>query len=66
MAKLDFGITNGVAVLTLDNPPVNSLGFELRRALLGASERAEADDAIQAVVLVGSGGHGAAGLFEVA
>jgi len=54
MAKVDFGITNGVAVLTLDNPPVNSLGSELRRALLGALQRAEADDAIQAVVLVGS------------
>jgi 3-hydroxyacyl-CoA dehydrogenase len=54
MGKVDFGITNGVAVLTLDNPPVNSLGFELRRALLGALQRAEADDAIQAVVLVGS------------
>jgi 3-hydroxyacyl-CoA dehydrogenase len=55
MSRVDFGITNGVAVLTLDNPPVNSLGAELRRALLEALERAEADGGVEAVVLMGSG-----------
>jgi 3-hydroxyacyl-CoA dehydrogenase len=55
MTRLDFGITNGVAVLTLDNPPVNSLGFELRRELLDLLERVDADDAVEAVVLMGSG-----------
>jgi len=55
MSRVDFGITNGIAVLTLVNPPVNSLGGELRRALLESLERAEADGGVEAVVLMGSG-----------
>jgi 3-hydroxyacyl-CoA dehydrogenase len=45
----------GIAVFKLDNPPVNSFGWALRRALLEALERAEADASIRAIVLVGSG-----------
>jgi 3-hydroxyacyl-CoA dehydrogenase len=50
-----FEIDGDVAVLTLTNPPVNSLGLELRRALLGALERAEDEAAIRAAVIIGSG-----------
>ena len=45
----------GIALFKLDNPPVNSLGLALRQALLEALERAEADESIRALVLVGSG-----------
>jgi 3-hydroxyacyl-CoA dehydrogenase len=55
MNRLNFEVRSGVAVLTLDNPPVNSLGHELREALVSGLERANADPAIEAVVLIGSG-----------
>src|SRR5258708_12378048 len=55
MNKLRFEARDGVAVLELDNPPVNSLGHELREALVAALERANADPAIKAIVLIGSG-----------
>src|SRR5260370_38808048 len=55
MNKLSFEARDGVAVLKLDNPPVNSLGHELREALVAGLERANADPAIKASVLIGSG-----------
>jgi len=55
MSKLNFEARDGVAVLTLANPPVNSLGQELREALASAVERANADAGIGAIVLIGSG-----------
>jgi 3-hydroxyacyl-CoA dehydrogenase len=55
MNKLSFEIKDGIAVLTLDNPPVNSLGVELRQALMAGVERANADPKVAAIVLIGSG-----------
>jgi 3-hydroxyacyl-CoA dehydrogenase len=55
MSKLSFESTHGVAVLKLHNPPVNSLGLEMRRLLWSALARAEADAAVEAIVLIGSG-----------
>jgi 3-hydroxyacyl-CoA dehydrogenase len=43
-----------VAVLTLDNPPVNALGQALRAAIVEGIGRAEADAAIKGIVLIGS------------
>src|ERR1700736_3243699 len=55
MSKLGYEVTSGVAVLRLDNPPVNSFGLEMRRLLVDALARAESDPAIGAVILIGSG-----------
>jgi 3-hydroxyacyl-CoA dehydrogenase len=44
-----------VAVITLDNPPVNGLGFATRRGITDALARAEADGSIRAVVITGAG-----------
>jgi len=55
MSKLSFEVQDGVAVLTLEDPPVNSLGFELRQAVLEALGRANADAGVAAIVLIGSG-----------
>src|ERR1700738_3309202 len=55
MVKLSFEARDGIAVLKLDNPPVNSLGHELRLALVAGLERAYADPSIEAIVLIGSG-----------
>ncbi len=55
MEKLSFDVKDGIAVLRLDNPPVNSLGFELREAVVAGLSRANADPAVAAIVLIGSG-----------
>ncbi len=55
MNKLSLEVKGVVAVLTLDNPPVNSLGLELRQALVEGIGRANADPGIEAIVLIGSG-----------
>jgi 3-hydroxyacyl-CoA dehydrogenase len=55
MTKLGYEITSGVAVLRLDNPPVNSLGLEMRRLLVDGLANAESDAAVGAVILIGSG-----------
>ena len=44
-----------VAVLTLDNPPLNAQSRPLRRAIMAAVAAAEADPAIHAIVLTGAG-----------
>ena len=44
-----------VAVITLDNPPVNGLGHEVRSELVAGVDRALADPAVNAVILMGAG-----------
>ena len=51
----------GIAVLTLDAPPVNALSTGVRTALLAAFRTLEADPKIRAIVLCGTGGRFIAG-----
>ncbi|MGJ9416628.1 3-hydroxyacyl-CoA dehydrogenase NAD-binding domain-containing protein [Massilia sp. CMS3.1] len=44
-----------ILLVTIDNPPVNALGVDVRRALVEAIETADADPKVLAVVLVGAG-----------
>jgi len=50
-------VTNrdGVAVIMLQSPPVNGLGFAVRSGLQAALEAATADDAVDALVVTGAG-----------
>ncbi len=50
-----------ILVVTLDNPPVNALGVEVRRGLLAAIEQADNDPEVKGVLLVGAGRHFAGG-----
>jgi 3-hydroxyacyl-CoA dehydrogenase len=50
-----------VAVITLDNPPVNALSFSYCAKLIETLEAAHADDAVQAVVFTGANGLFSAG-----
>jgi 3-hydroxyacyl-CoA dehydrogenase len=50
-----YAVHGPVAVITLDNPPVNGLGFDTRRDIADGLERAHADAAVQAIVLTGAG-----------
>jgi 3-hydroxyacyl-CoA dehydrogenase len=46
---------DGVAVVTLENPPVNGLGQALRAAIVAAVDAAQSDPAVKAIVLIGAG-----------
>ena len=50
-----YQVNDGIAVITIDNPPVNALGFAVRRAIIDAMDRADADSGVTAVVLTGGG-----------
>ena len=49
-----YAVRDGVAVITMNNPPVNGLGNALRAALLENLKKADADAAVKAAVLIGS------------
>jgi 3-hydroxyacyl-CoA dehydrogenase len=45
----------GLAVITIDNPPVNAVSTEVRQAIREAIEQADNDNRIAAIVLIGAG-----------
>ncbi len=49
-----YAVRDGVAVITMNNPPVNGLGNALRAALQKNFERADNDGSVKAAVLIGS------------
>ncbi|MBS1216382.1 MAG: 3-hydroxyacyl-CoA dehydrogenase [Proteobacteria bacterium] len=55
MSSANYAVHGDVAVITLDNPPVNGLGHALRAGIVAGLERAEADPAIKAIVITGAG-----------
>ena len=54
MSQAHYRTDGGIAVITMDNPPVNGLGLELRIGIRDGIARAMADTAVQAVVLTGT------------
>ncbi len=55
MSQAHYATRDDVAVVTMENPPVNGLGHELRTGLVEAVRRAQADPAIRAIVIHGAG-----------
>ena len=49
-----YQVQGAVAVITLDNPPVNSLSHATRASLIDGMTKALADDAVKAIVLIGA------------
>jgi len=49
-----YSVRDGVAVITLNNPPVNGLGSVLRPGIMDGIKKAGADPAVKAVVIIGS------------
>jgi 3-hydroxyacyl-CoA dehydrogenase len=49
-----YAVRDGIAVITLNNPPVNGLGNSLRAAVMQSLKQAEADAAVKAVVIIGN------------
>ncbi len=55
MSAVHYERRDDVAIISMDNPPVNGLGGDLRQALAESVDKALGDDAVKAVVLAGSG-----------
>ena len=55
MSAAAYELRGNVAVITLDNPPVNGLGHALRGTIADGITRANDDAGIQAIVLIGAG-----------
>ena len=53
--SVDYSVEDGVAVLTVDNPPVNALSQAVRQGLKEGVARAAADDSARAVLLICNG-----------
>ena len=51
----DYQVHGSVAVITLNNPPVNGLGLATRTAAVQGVQAAEADPGVKAIVLTGAG-----------
>ena len=49
-----YTVRDGIAVITMNNPPVNGLGNALRAGIAAGLEKADSDPDIRAVVLIGS------------
>ncbi|HJV82897.1 3-hydroxyacyl-CoA dehydrogenase NAD-binding domain-containing protein [Noviherbaspirillum sp.] len=54
MEHAAYTVNHDVAVITLNNPPINGLGLDLRRAIIASIERAADDPAVRSIVLIGS------------
>jgi 3-hydroxyacyl-CoA dehydrogenase len=52
---VDYTTRDGVAVITLNNPPVNGLGLSTRAGIVEGLERAQNDPSVTAIVLTGAG-----------
>ena len=50
-----YEVRGAIAVITLNNPPVNGLGYETRKAVAEGIEKAEDDAAVKAIVITGAG-----------
>ena len=50
-----YQVHGDVAVITLNNPPVNGLGLSTRQGVVAGLEQAEADAAVKAIVITGAG-----------
>jgi 3-hydroxyacyl-CoA dehydrogenase len=50
-----YEVEDAIAVITIDNPPVNALNADVRDGISAAVEKANADAAVKAIVLIGAG-----------
>jgi 3-hydroxyacyl-CoA dehydrogenase len=50
-----YAVRDGIAVISMNNPPVNGLGNALRAGLMEGLQKADADPAVNGVVIIGGG-----------
>src|SRR4051794_22880143 len=51
----DYKVHGDVAVITMNNPPVNGLAYSMRKEMVDGVERANADGSVKAIVITGAG-----------
>ena len=51
----EYQVHGDVAVITMNNPPVNGLGFATRLAITDGLSKANADAAVKAIIITGAG-----------
>ena len=51
----EYKVHGDVAVITMNNPPVNGLGFATRLAITDGLSKANADAAVKAIIITGTG-----------
>ena len=49
-----YTVVDGIAVITMNNPPVNGLGSVLRPGIMDGIKKAGADPEVKALVIIGS------------
>ena len=54
-SKLDYQTTDGIALITLNDPPANTYSYEMMQQLDRAILDARMDDAVQVIVITGAG-----------
>ena len=55
MEKLDYEVKDGIALITLNDPPANTYSYEMMQQLDRAILEARMDDAVQVIVITGAG-----------
>lgn len=53
--KIDYAVADGVATMTLVDPPANTYSYEMMQELDAAVLRARMDDAVHVIVITGAG-----------
>jgi len=53
--KVNYKIEGNIAILEVDNPPVNPLSNGVRKGLADSINKANVDDAIEGIILTGAG-----------
>ena len=51
----DYTVQGDLAVITINNPPINGMGLSTRQAIVAGLEKALADDNVKAIILTGAG-----------
>jgi 3-hydroxyacyl-CoA dehydrogenase len=49
-----YAVRDGIAVITMNNPPVNGLGNALRAGLMASLQKAQGDPVVKGAVIIGS------------
>ena len=58
---IEYEVSDGICVLRLSSPPLNTISLDLLKDLTAAVDRANADDDVEAIVITGSPTHFSAG-----
>ncbi|NUA30607.1 3-hydroxyacyl-CoA dehydrogenase NAD-binding domain-containing protein [Cupriavidus basilensis] len=53
--SIQYTVIHDVGVISIANPPINGLGYDVRVGIIDGMDRAAADDNVRAIVLTGAG-----------